>query len=218
MNRCIINDDVIFETEGVYELQKVTEPMLYSVSPLFKENASQRTHKVAIDGNIFTEALEKTSLRETNSTENHFIIGSTFHTESIHGQQTYNRLDKLLEWLENEMKCHQIRSLYVTVLSGHRMRLVSKELNKTAYYGNWYTFCTLEELLAGPLSSISVNNDFEMAIELIQQGRRLENYIELFLHPKLNSNQLKLMKTKNESFLQSFTNQIRGLTVCQGEN
>ena len=67
------------------------------------------------------------------------------------------------------------------------------------------------------MPSISVNDDFELAIELIQRGRRLENNNSLFLHPKLNSYQLKLMETKDESFLQSFSNPIRGLPVDQKE-
>ena len=219
MNRCIINDDANFEIDGVYNLQKVTEPMFNFLSPLFKENASQRTHKEAIDRDIFNEALEKTSLRVTNSTENHFIIGSNFH--SNFNTKTLNRTAELIKWLFNEVKSQEIKSLYVTVLTGARIHLITKETHKIAYDGKLPSCCKkieyfglYEEPWTEPLpSKISVNDDFELSIELIQRGRRLNNNNRLFLHPKLDSYQLKLMETKDESFLQSFTNHMPGYTV-----
>ena len=220
MNRCIINDGANFEIAGVYELQKVTEPILSCSNPLFKANASQRTYKKAVDLDILIKALEKTSLRETNSTDNHFIIGSSFHPTGHNCRndtQPLNWLDKLIDWLENELKSHGMRSLYVTVLSGSRCNLVTKEMHMMMVndselvlgYKMTQIFCECETK-TGPLPSISVNDDFELSIELIQRGRRLENTIPLFLHPKLNSDQLKLMEANDESFLQSFINHIMG--------
>ena len=76
MNRCIIDEDGIFEISGVYELQKVTDPMYNGSNPLYKTNASQRTNKESVDREVFAEAIEKASKHQTNSTDNHFIIGS----------------------------------------------------------------------------------------------------------------------------------------------
>ena len=43
MNRCIIDEDAEFEISGVYELQKVIEPMISRLNSMYKTNASQRT-------------------------------------------------------------------------------------------------------------------------------------------------------------------------------
>ena len=53
----------------------------------------------------------------------------------------------------------------------------------------------------------SVNDDFELAIQLIRNGRRLQQRMPLFLHQMLNPQQLKLMETKDETFLLEFTSQ-----------
>ena len=44
MNRCIIDEDGIFEISGVYELQKVTDPMYNGSNPLYKTNARLARH------------------------------------------------------------------------------------------------------------------------------------------------------------------------------
>ena len=218
MNRCIINDDAHFEISGVYELQKVTVPMFNRMNPLFKTNASQRTHKEAVDRDIFAKALEKTSVRQTISTDNHFIIGSSFHSVNDGKTSTSNRPAKLIKCLFNKVKSQEIKSLYVTVLAGTRIHLITKETHQIAYDGKLASCCKkieffglYEEPWTEPFpSKISVNDDFELSIELIQRGRRLDNSILLFLHPKLDSYQLKLMEAKDESFLQSFTNHVNG--------
>ena len=72
MNLCIVDEDANFEIGGVYELQKVKNSMFDRENPLFnfklnlKTNAYQRTHKEAVDMDIFAEALEKASMHETN--------------------------------------------------------------------------------------------------------------------------------------------------------
>ena len=111
VNRCIIDENANFEIIGVYELQKVTDPMLSYRNPLFKTNAGQRTHKEAVDRDILSDALEKARLHETSSIDNHFIIGSLFHQVV-----SQNRLPKLLDWLLNEVKYQEMNSLYVTFL------------------------------------------------------------------------------------------------------
>ena len=209
VNRCVIDENANFEITGVYELQKVTDPMCNHLNPLFNANAGQRAKKEAVDGDIFSAALEEASVSETNSTDNHFIIGSLFHSVLI------NRLDKLpinlklLDWLRNELKSQGMRSLYITLLTGNRNNLITKEMHKIAYDGKFpsylATFGIWEESVRYP-SKISVNDDFELSIKLIRQGRRLQQIIPLFLLPMLNSNQLKLMRTKDESFLESFVN------------
>jgi len=134
MNRCIIDESANFEIIGVYELQKVNDQMYNSLNPLFKTNAYQRTNKESVDKDIFTEAHEKAFVHETNSTDNHFIIGSSFHSVDLilhhSNSQTLSRADKLLNWLLNVVKSQEIKNLYVTILAGARYNLITKEVHK----------------------------------------------------------------------------------------
>ena len=212
MNRCIIDEDANFEIIGVYELMKVTDPMFNISNPLYKTNASQRTNKESVDRDIFGEALEKASKHETNSTDNHFIIGSAFHSVPSEDIRVISRMDKLLDWLFNEVKSRKMRSLYVTILCGHRNNLMTKDLHKKTYDGKGATHVTSypvhsarEKPTTTPLQ-FSVNDDFELSIKLIRHGRRLQQNMTLFLHPMLNPYELK-----SESFLRSFTRHIAGL-------
>ena len=209
MNRCIIDEDANFEIIGVYELQKVTNPMLISRDPLFKTNASQRTNKEAVDREILSDALEKARVNETSSADNHFIIGSLFHQDV-----SQNRLPKLLEWLQSEVKYQEIKSLYVTFLIGIRNHFITKETHKNTYERRKPCYLTVPTEWDIPMGvpttrqvpfTSSVNDDFELAIQLIRNGRRLQQRIPLFLHQMLNPQQLKLMETKNETFLREFT-------------
>ena len=208
MNRCIIDEDANFEISGVYELQKVTDPMFDRLDPLFKTNASQRTNKESVDRDIFTDAIEKACAQESIFTDNHFIIGSSFHSVAVQKPIIINRLGKLLDWLLSEVKSKEIKSLYVTILAGTRNNLITKETHKETYDGKRAIYMTTpgawEELIPIPLQ-ISVNDDFELSIKLIRNGRRLQQNIALFLHPMLDPYELKLLETKNESFLRSFT-------------
>ena len=128
-NRCIIDEDAKFEIAGVYELQKVTEPMLYHLNPLFKTNASQRTNKEAVDRDIFTDAIEEACALETDSTDNHFIIGSSFHSQFVEKASAMNPIEKLLDWLLNEVKSQELKNLYVTFVLGSRGSLITKEMH-----------------------------------------------------------------------------------------
>ena len=217
MNRCIIDEDANFEIIGVYELLKVTDLMFNISNPLYKTNASQRTNKEAVDRDILAEALEKAQMHETNSTDNHFIIGSCFYSVPSEDIRIISRMDKLLDWLFNEVKTRKMRSLYVTILGGHRNNLITKGLHKRSYDGKDATYVTSypvhsarEKPTKTPLQ-FSVNDDFELSIKLIRHGRRLEQDMQLFLQPMLNPYELKLIGKKDESFLRSFTRHIAGL-------
>ena len=216
MNRCIIDEDAKFEIVGVYELQKVTYLMGNRLNPLYKTNAYQRTYKEAVDRDIFTDAIEKACSHETNFTDNHFIIGSTFHAVYHPKNPVINRIDKFLDWLLDEMKSQEIKNLYVTFVNGKRHNLISNELHNCIYYvrdhptDTWLLPGARNEPLTIPAlindeSRISVNEDFELSIELIRRGRRLSQNFLLFLHPKLNPYEIKLIEKKDESFSQSFT-------------
>ena len=139
MNRSIIDEDANFEISGVYELQKVNDQMLNGLNPLYKTNASQRTNKESVDRDVFAEVIEKASMLETNSTDNHFIIGSSFHLDEAFVKKTAvavqkpSRLGKLIDRLLNEVEFQAIRSLYVTVLAGIRNHLLTKEMHKEIY-------------------------------------------------------------------------------------
>ena len=207
MNRCIIDEDAKFEIVGVYELQKVVDPMLNGFNPLFKTNASQRTDKEAVDRDTFTEAIEKACMHETNSTDNHFIIGSSFHAMALQKPTVKNRIAKLLDWLLNEIKSQEIRSLYVTILTGCRNTLITKEMHKVIYDGKKQLSYNVvwDGTIDKPIHfQMSVNNDFELSIKLIRHGRRQQQHTVLFLHLMLNPYELKLLENKDETFLRSF--------------
>ena len=169
MNRCIIDEDANFEISGVYELQKVSDPMFNRLNPLFKTKASQRTDKEAVDRELFSDAIEKAIVQETHSTDNHFIIGSSFHSVAVQKPTVINRLAKLLDWLLDEVKSQQIRSLYVTILAGGRNNLITKEMHKETYEGKRASYMTTPGAWNEPIPipfQISVNDDFELAIQL----------------------------------------------------
>ena len=219
MNRCIIDEDANFEISGVYELHKVTDPMCNHLNPLFKTKASQRTNKEAVDKDILDEALEKATTHETKSTDNHFIIGSSFHSLPIDNISTITRMDILVDWLFNEVKSKKMGSLYITILAGIRANLITKESHKQMYDGkhaahvnSYPAHSGREKLITTPLP-FSVNDDFELSIKFIRHGKRLEHEIPLFLQPMLNPYELKLIRKKDESFLRSFTGHLAGLAV-----
>ena len=187
--------------------------MLNDYNPLFKTNAYQRTNKEAVDRDIFTEALEKASMHETNSIDNHFIIGSRFHAKmAVKKLSVINPVERLMHWLLNEVKSQEIRSLYVTILTGVRGNLITKEMHEDIYdekasmmkKSYYYTKVLIKE--PNPLH-MSVNDDFELSIKLLRHGRRQQQIAHgtvLFLHSMLNPYELKLMEEKDETFLQSF--------------
>ena len=86
--------------------------------------------------------------------------------------------------------------------------MITKEMHKETYEGKRASYMTTPGAWNEPIPipfQISVNDDFELAIQLIRRGRRLQQNSGLFLHPMLDPYQLKLLETKDESFLQSFT-------------
>ena len=185
--------------------------MCCSLNPLFKTNASQRTHKEAVDRDIFTDAIEEACSLETDSTDNHFIIGSSFHSQSLGKPTVINRIDKLLDWLLNEVKSQELKNLYVTFVTGTRNNLITKEMHKNVHGGKMACHRTLLDVCNEPRPMpphIPVNDDFELSIELIRHGRRLTQTVWLFLHQLLDPYQLHLLEKTNESFLQSFTGHL----------
>jgi len=65
---------------------------------------------------------------------------------------------------------------------------------------------------------LSVNDDFELSIKLIQRGRRLQQNMVLYLNPLLNPYELKLFETKDETFLRSFSgHRFSGADVAEEE-
>lgn len=209
MNRCIIDDDANFEIAGVYELQQVNDLMFNHLHPLFKRNAHQRTKKEALDRDIFTKAVKKTFVEEPNSTDSHFIIGSSFHSLDVSVAKKrpkfINRRADLLDWLLNKVKSQKLRSLHVTFLTGNRYELITREMHKKLYTGSIYNGGGNASYVAFPGGrKVSVNEDFELTIKLIGQGRRLQHTMPLLFHPMLNPYELDLLQKKDKHFLRSF--------------
>ena len=198
-NRCIVDEDAQFEICGVYELQTSTDKIENTNNPLYKMFAKQRTFKEADDRETISEAMETAYLNETISVDTHFIIGSLFHM---------NRLmdaSKLVKWMSEELKLQELTTIYVTFVSGVRISLHTKAVNKAV---NTFSFEGLREQFKYP--ECSVNDDFEISIRLIQLGGRLTQFIKLFLLPMLTPNELKLMRTKDEKYLQTFSRHCFG--------
>ena len=208
-NRCIIEEDAQFEICGVYQLQQVSESMLLSSDPLYKMHAKQRTTKEANDRDTISKAFENAYLSQSNSIDTHFIIGSLFHSQGGYWPMVRNRTSKIKEWMLNELNYQEIKSVYVSILTGHRFNLINKEMSKIAYKGKIVIDLTRTYSTVGkPLkveTKCSVNDDFELSISLIQHGRRLQQEIRSFLHPMITPHQMKLLKMKNDSFLRSFS-------------
>ena len=248
MNRCIIKEDEYFEICGVYELQFVEDRMLSHQNPLYETSEKQRAIKETVDSGIFFEAVKHALLLETDFSDNHFIIGSSFYRETKNMTiLSYENLspddlvdisdsksfdcpvkdysETLQNWLLSSMIFLQIQSIYVTVLAGNRYNLMTQDMHKCVYDGwnsalyanmlpNSMAKCLNSQLCRATFKPSKIpiydnvfpaNDDFELAIELIRNGRRLKQNMVLFLHPTLNPYQMKLKTEKNESFMRSFT-------------
>ena len=215
-NRCIIDEDAQFEICGIYELERVTELMYERTNPSYKTNAAKRTLKESSDRYTISEAFEKASTKESSLVDSHFIIGSSFHSLQDQFPTVINRPRKLLEWISDDLKSHELRAVYLTLLAGNRMNILTKELNTIAYDGKMvidYTTPFARDKKIPINSKCSVNDDFELSISLIRCGRRLEQNMQLFLHPMVTPNQLKLIERKDESYLRSFGNHLTGYGV-----
>ena len=210
-NRCIIDEQAEFEICGVYQLQKVEQLMYELLHPLYKTNVNQRTFKEAIDRDTLTAALEKAYLLESKSADTHFIIGSSFHSVAVEKPTVINRPRKLIKWMSEEMKFQEITSVYITLLAGHRMSVITNEMNIEVYNGKMELQSTTTETPITFSPKFSVNDDFELSFTLIQLGRRLQQGLHLFFHPMLTPHELHLIKTKDESYLRSFQHHLGGL-------
>ena len=241
VNRCVIEEDGFFEICGVYELQFVEDRMFSLKNRLYRESDKQRAKKEDFDRKIFIRTLlqaEALLQDGANYSDNHFVIGSSFYRKSydfyLNSTGIPSALDRpevLANWLLDSMIVLGIKSIYVTLLSGHRYNLITENMHKCTYAGHTsagHTYAppfTAKKVRPNPRScftrmvtkcydmsvgnmffyNFSVNDDFELAIKLIRHGRRLNQNILLYLHQKLNSHQMKLKEEKNESFLDSFT-------------
>ena len=113
----------------------------------------------------------------------------------------------------NAFKSGELKTIYVTVVSGIRHSLITKSTSKQFYDGKVAIMLHPFHKRAEASPKFSVNDDFELAISLIRNGRRLKEVISLFLHPMLTALQLKLVEAKDESYLRMFANHLRGASV-----
>ena len=212
-NRCIIDEDAQFEICGVYNLQYASDGMIDPKNPLYKTKARQRTLKEANDRETISEAFEIARSNESASTDTHFIIGSLYHSVSWKTPSVLNRANALKNFMFNELKSAELKTIYVTLIAGLRGCLMTKRRYKKTYDGK--TTITISYVdQNSPQLKCSVNDDFELAKSLIRNGRRLNQMVEpSFFLPMLTPLQLKLVQAKDESFLQMFANHLCGGTV-----
>ena len=116
----------------------------------------------------------------------------------------------------DELKFQEIKMVYVTLLDGVRTCLCTNRVNKIAYDAK---LVLSVDATTTPLPKyrptrftpkFSVNDDFEISISMIQNGRRLHQRTLPFLHQMLTPYQLKLMEAKDGNFLKTFDNHLAG--------
>ena len=212
-NRCIIDEDDEFEICGVYQLQKVSDLMFNFTKPLYKTHAKQRTYKESFDRNIMSDAFERAHLYGSNSIDTHFIFGSSFHAFEIEWPTvSINRPEKLMRWMYEEMRSQEIKMVHVTLLAGYRACLSNKEMCKATYDGIMVMhFHGLNPYSVRPNGS--VNDDFELTINQIRHGKRLQERVNIFLFPMLAPHELKLINANDESYLLTFSHYLNGFSA-----
>ena len=214
-NRCIIDEEAEFEICDIYQLQKVERYMYQRSKPLYKMYVQQRILKEANDRDTFSEALEKAYSFESNTTDTHFIVGSSFHSlNNSNRPKVTHRPRKLIKWMADEMKTQELSSVHITLLAGNRYSLITNESNLQSYNGKKAMKIATPGGQETPViiyPKFSVNDDFELSIALLRLGRRLQQCAHLFLHPMLTPHQLHLMKSKDESYLRSFESTLVGV-------
>ena len=217
MNRCVIEEGY-FDIRGVYQLQFVEDRLFTQFHSLYGYSDKRRDKKEDADRKIFVEALKKASSIENDFTDNHFIIGSSYYRKTtsfvsrippffnrfhLIGFPTVGDLPTKLEsWLASAMMLYGIQNIYITVLSGHRYNLITKDMVNCVYAGD-YSIPMHINSPNGFSPDFPVNDDFELAIKLLRNGRRLQQNMLLHLHQMLNLNQLKLREERNKPFLKS---------------
>ena len=199
--------DVYFLVDSTVESPGVT------ISTPYRRRSSSPQKKSSI---IISDAIDMAYLNESDSLDTHFIIGSGFHSYCYEEPSRINRPEALEKWIFGELKSLELKTIYITLLAGQRHSLITKEMNKVAYNGKMEI--DLKPVLEPTRKTIricpkcSVNDDFEISISLIQRGIRLEQTIGLFLNPMLTPHQLKMVVTKDESYLRSFGNHLCGIS------
>ena len=98
-------------------------------------------------------------------------------------------------------------------MRSNRLALMPLGMNKEAYDGGLEfkkeLYNQKNEIPAIPKTS--VNDDLEFMIDLVLHGMRIEaQLMELFINPMLTPHQLKLIETKDQSFLQWFAKNRSG--------
>ena len=206
MNRSVVNEEDQFEIIGVYYLQKVEKLMYDHQDPDYKYHAIKRTEKEANDRNVFSEALEDASQFASNDVDTHFLIGSCFH--NINDTSTSNT-EKLCEYLLDEIEEIELKSVFVTFYSGFRKQLVSKETCKDMYEGKAKFDSQNSDVGSIPIPykyKCSVNDDIEMSIRNILDGKRLQEDFNVFLNIMLTALELKQVEENDENFWMSLDN------------
>ena len=222
-NRCIIDEDDGFEICGVYELDNVSDLMYDIMNPLYRTHAYQRTLKESNDRNILSDAFEKAHVNESNSIDSHFIIGSIFHAMEIEWATVTikSRTQKLIEWMSEEMKSQEVKTIQVTFLCGYRSALATNKTREESYNGNTVLYHHASYPAPDPYKlalNNSVNDDFELTINHIRHGRRSQQTVNLFLYSMLTPHQLKLIETNDESYARTINNYLLGFGTDVLEN
>lgn len=206
MNRSVVGEEDQFEIIGVYNLQKVEKLMYDHQDPDYKYHATKRTEKEANDRNTFSEALEKASQFVSTKVDTHFVIGSCFHGIN---DTSAPYTTKLFKFLFDEIEEIELKSVFVTLFGGFRIQLVSKETCKDMYEGKAEFSSQHFDAWRIPLPykyKCSINEDIEILIRNLLDGKRLQEECTLFLNIMLNSMQLKQVEENDENFWMTLDN------------
>ena len=147
--------------------------------------------KVRFDKKVINSALKKISGNEANEVETHVVYAGYYYTDSINFSILTHE-DKLRSLILQGMKKYKIKSVMVTNIHILRIKLITKE--------NMENYCTGNEYATN-----SVNDDLELLFEDLQLGKAPSKNAETYFLPKLNDEELELVKKKDSHYLQTFS-------------
>jgi len=218
MNRFVVNEDAQFEVMGIYNFKRATKEMADLHDASYKFFAKERTEKDAFDKDLISDAMDQATLNP--HVDSHFIIGSFFHPIFMYWDHRTTARSNLFDWISQEIKNNDIRSIQCTLYHGLRMCLITNEMtvacyeNKTSIDVERCFQTTSDSYWSHPQSS--VHDDLEELIQHIEMGNQIVPLRhELFLHKMLTRNELQKSKNDDEKFWEKIFNTSSKFNRCK---
>ena len=114
------------------------------------------------------------------------------------GVHYFTKMDLLKHWLRKNMSKYGIKSSVVTMLHPLRWNLVTKEKAKAASEGKLINEKEWKN------KKLSVNDDLEVFLSILQNKEIKDEKTQSFLTEKLTNEELNLVKERNQDHLNSY--------------